>query len=337
MGRAYFLRILWLGLLIGVAIKAESSDDCPRDPKQLSFEEFKIKFNKHYATTADWDWRRHIFEARVCEINAHNILYEQGKVSFTMGVNNFTDWTSEELKALSGLRPNTPSFLSAIDNTDVTFVPDPETRIVPALDWRIRGAVTPVKSDFGCAQYNQAPIAAIEALYYARTGKLESLSAQQVLDCYQFGCRDGTPYSVYDYAQFNGLLLEKDYPPYTGVRELCRINPLKNSTFMIRGRGYVGHATANVLKALIEKGPLSVTVTSDFVTNYKGGIIPNTETCSNVKTSHQATIVGYGSENNVAYYVLKTSYGKVYGEEGYFRMVQALDVCKFTNIRYPIY
>lgn len=337
MGRAYFLRILWLGLLIGVATKVESADDCPSDPDQLSFKAFQIKFDRHYASTADWDFRWHIFEARVCEINAHNILYKQGKVSFTMGVNNFTDWTDEELKVLDGFRPNRPSFRSAIDNTDVTYVPDPETRIVPALDWRIRGAVTPVKSDFGCAQYNQAPIAAIEALYYARTGKLESLSAQQVLDCYWYGCGDGTPYSVYDYAQFHGLLLEKDYPPYTGVRELCRVDPLKNSTFMIRGRGYVGHSNEYVLKALIEKGPLSVTVTSDFVTNYKGGIIGNGEYCYNVKTSHQATIVGFGTENSVGYYVLKTSYGKLYGEEGYFRIVQALDACKFTNIRYPIY
>lgn len=45
-----------------------------------------------------------IFKEKLAEIDAHNELYKEGKVSFTEGINQFTDHTPQELtKMFTGI------------------------------------------------------------------------------------------------------------------------------------------------------------------------------------------------------------------------------------------
>lgn len=45
-----------------------------------------------------------IYLKNVKIINDHNKLYDQKKVTFAKGINQFTDWTPEEFSRLNGAR-----------------------------------------------------------------------------------------------------------------------------------------------------------------------------------------------------------------------------------------
>ncbi|XP_040612164.1 protein CTLA-2-beta [Mesocricetus auratus] len=67
-----------------------------RDPSlDAEWEEWKRKFEKTYSQDEE-GYRRALWEANKKKIDEHNAEYEQGKVSYSMGLNQFSDMTNEE-------------------------------------------------------------------------------------------------------------------------------------------------------------------------------------------------------------------------------------------------
>ncbi len=78
-------------------------------------------------------------------INNHNEEFAAGKWTYTAGINQFADLTEEEFTNMYLSRPLNGN-LSAVEANTI-YMP---TKDVPNdIDWRLRGAVTPVKSELG--------------------------------------------------------------------------------------------------------------------------------------------------------------------------------------------
>jgi len=186
------------------------------------------------------------------------------------------------------------------------------------------------------------------------------LSTQQVVDCspYSQGCDGGFPYLIAGkWGQDYGFVDEICYP-YEGHNNVCRDPGLKHEmkdhdgvkfyskddcanryyTAMYRYvGGYYGNCDEEAMKAeLFRHGPMAVgfMVLDDF-RYYKSGIYRHTGIRSNVnklakgfeETNHAVLIVGYGhcDKHNLDYWIVKNSWGDMWGEQGYFRIVRGED------------
>jgi len=62
-----------------------------------------------------------------------------GKTGFTKGINKFSDWTEQEYRMMLGYRPD-------LFHGKKVFTVLPEDSNAASVDWRTKGAVTPVKN-----------------------------------------------------------------------------------------------------------------------------------------------------------------------------------------------
>ena len=70
-------------------------------------------------------------------------------------------------------------------------------------------------------------------------------------------------------------------------------------------------------------GPISVAIQADqeVFRDYVNGIISDKECGNNL--DHGVLIVGYGTENNTKYWIVKNSWGEDWGENGYVRILRS--------------
>jgi cathepsin L len=59
--------------------------------------EFKTKFQKSYADAEEESYRRGLFVTNLRMIEDHNEKYENGLVTYKMGVNQFADYAKDEM------------------------------------------------------------------------------------------------------------------------------------------------------------------------------------------------------------------------------------------------
>lgn len=162
---------------------------------------------RSYSSRAELLYRRSVYAANVATIDAHNARNE----SWTMGVNKFSDLTGAEFKAgyTGGYKPAPPSVRGP------TWEPDAAVDAPVSVDWRTRGAVTPVKDQGGCGScWAFSATGAVEGAYFVASKTLTDLSEQQIVSCDSSnGCGGGSMQSAFQWVIRNkGQCSEKEYP-----------------------------------------------------------------------------------------------------------------------------
>ena len=78
---------------------------------------------------------------------------------------------------------------------------------------------------------------------------------------------------------------------------------------------------------LYETGPLAIALNATPLQLYMGGIfdVPSW-LCGSSGINHAVTLVGYGTDSK-DYWIVKNSWGKNWGESGYFRVYRGTGVC----------
>jgi len=79
-------------------------------------------------------------------------------------------------------------------------------------------------------------------------------------------------------------------------------------------------------------GPLAIAVFASNWPFYTGGIMTSTSICpkenpNSPSLNHGVAIVGYGAEGGVNYWIVRNSWGKTWGEQGYCRIARGSDFC----------
>lgn len=221
------------------------------------------------------------------------------------------------------------------------------------VDWRQNGSVTEVQSQgSSChSSYAFATTGALEAQYQRQTGELLKFSEQNLLDCSSAaytkrynnsGCSGG---SVSESLKFvldnNGIDTEQSYPYQGSDRNstTCQMNAVKTN-FTIKSIERTTPGLEWLLQtAIATVGPVTVHFDASLESFqfYSSGIYYDFA-CNKTNGNHYGLAIGYGTENKLGYYIVKNSFGKSWGEQGYVKMArfQSNNCGIATNAIYPL-
>ena len=114
-------------------------------------------------------------------ISDHNSEYENGEHDYNLGENELADLTPDEIKQrMNGL------MMSSADTSDgEVMVTEAELKkLNKTVDWRQKGYVTEVKNQAHCGScWAFSATGSMEGAHFKATGKLVSLSEQNLVDC----------------------------------------------------------------------------------------------------------------------------------------------------------
>jgi cathepsin F len=303
-----------------------STHDPTKEAEKL-FEEFESHFARTYQSFEERAKRKLIFLENLAQIAILQAAEPPDGATFSH-LTPFADRTQEEFSRLNGLTGAESPPSSANAETDFSGADLPKD-----WDWREHGAVNPVKNQGdecgSCWAFSTA--ANLEGAYFVKTGKLVSLSEQELLDCSarNGGCQGGLPaWAMAEMAaNQTGLQLESSYPYTTGDRfnETCQAKKSQEKVF-INGYLNISSNDTQIAEALVKYGPLSTGMDAIGTQFYKSGVISGW-LCKQ-QLNHAVTMVGYGKNwYGTDYWTIKNSYGATWGEEGYFRIKRGANTC----------
>lgn len=287
------------------------------------FDEFNMwcqKFEKVYDSFRERFHRFEIWLENIIKIKSHNANPIH---TYRFGPNQFTDLTSEEFKLLISKKYKNKT------NIDPICKPMTSTKhdLPLEVDWRTMNAVTPVKDQGQCGScWAFSTTGALEGVCSINNKMLYSLSEQNLVDCSNEygneGCNGGIMENAFTYIiQKGGLCNESSYA-YTGKDGLC-MSENCNKYCPITECFMVTPNNELMLQEAVSKQPVSVAIEADqsIFQFYQSGVITDsTDKKCGTTLDHGVLIVGYGTENNLDYWLVKNSWGTTWGDIGYVKV-----------------
>lgn len=209
------------------------------------------------------------------------------------------------------------------------------------FDWRTHGTVTAVENQGTCGGcYCFSAVHNLEHWYKKKTDSLQKLSIQECLDCTKQkikdadGCDGGLMEDLFNLA--TRWPLQKDNKdPFKMRNDYCPlltpVHGIKVRHFKVMSDQYNSPIEDELAHNLIKYGPIPVGVDSksmNFELYHKG--ILKARHCGK-EIDHAVTVVGYGIEHDTRYWIIKNSWGKKWGENGYFRLERDTNACGINS------
>ncbi|KAM9368342.1 cathepsin S [Phaethornis superciliosus] len=283
---------------------------------------WKKTYGKEYPQEVEEGERRATWEENLRLVTLHNLEKSLGLHSYELGMNHLADMTSREVSALlTGLQVAPQKKLSSPSRRHG------RDQLPEQMDWRDQGCVTPVKNQGSCGScWAFSAVGALEAQVKLKTGKLVSLSPQNLVDCSTTygnqGCSGGFMTNAFQYIIDNqGIDSEESYP-YTAQNGTCEYNSSARAATCSR---YVElpFADEEALKeAVATVGPISVAIDATQPTFflYRSGVYDDPRCSQDV--NHGVLVIGYGTQEDKDFWLVKNSWGVQFGDGGYIRMAR---------------
>ena len=187
-----------------------------------------------------------------------------------------------------------------------------------SFDWRETNIIGNAISQ-GLVSWLDPFAGMLESLYAIGKGNYVYFSKQMLLDCIpQTSDFIGDQIAnALNWVIRNGIVKDSEYP-YKGVKGTCKSTKyidMKVTKYIKLGP----NANEEEMKQLLyENGPFIVLLNSKSLLTYSKGILYLDETkCPSSGINEAFILVGYGSSAGKDYWIVKSSFGKGWGEKGY--------------------
>lgn len=309
---------------------AVTPDLVAEDPGAL-FDLWLARYDKDYSRDAkERSKRLGVFQQNAALIAQHNA---DPTSTFTMALNEFADLTWTEFASMRlGFNQSLAGpkhFAGPFRYAHVA-----EESLPNEIDWRGRGVVTPVKNQGMCGScWSFSATGAIEGINAIRTGKLISVSEQQLVSCDRdkdLGCGGGLMDNAFEYVVKNGGIdTEADYGYWSFGLPCQRRREHDRPAVHIDGYEDVPPNDVAALQKAIAHQPVSVAICASAALQfYSSGVVTDKACCQDL--NHGVLAVGYvdgpGEEKTNAdaasHWIVKNSWGSGWGESGYFRLTK---------------
>ncbi|KAJ3436217.1 hypothetical protein M0812_18274 [Anaeramoeba flamelloides] len=317
----------------------------PHHVSKSRFDKFTSLFTKNYGSEQERKERQQIFNDNYKKIQLHNHQH----TDYKMKINHFADLTFNEFKQYYTLPEKTlPTEQEKIDLKIEEWKPNKfkNYELPDSFDWRDYGAVSNIKDQAVCGScWAFSVIGALEGQLSLSKGKLTELSEQNVIDCTwdakvpSYGCDGSDQWKGYEaLMELGGVMSEEDYP-YLAVTGYCGFDTSKKQ-LSIESYKFIPKTEEDVMQALYELGPLSVSYDVAESNVYYGGGYYYEPKCSTTDLDHAVLMIGWGNYNNdpsKPYWLIKNSWSTHWGDEGYMYISRKDNNCGFcTDATSPV-
>jgi len=325
-------------ILVGLAAATAFSITSGNVDTAFKFNEFRVKFNKNYQTTAEYDAAFHNFK----QTSARLADYEKRGVK-GMGITKFADMSPEEFRR-THLMPKgsfNPDRLAKLVQNGPKMPP----RAPPKkINWVTKGATTPVKDQESCGSCWAFSVTEnFESMWFLSGRDIPTLAPQQLVDCdpQSYGCRGGWTYWAFEYLMSpatGGQEGEVSYP-YTatgqGQDTNCKFNAsaviatLTNFTFAVpqcaqspcHDNDAALQQAVSVAGGKVTAAPFSICVNAAIWSDWTGPQPLTASECpGNLEDiDHCVQLVGYDLTNATmgGYWIARNSWNTNWGQQGF--------------------
>jgi C1A family cysteine protease len=260
------------------------------------------------------------------------------------GITKFSDMFQDEFAKTSlGYKPS-----KEIANATVLNLEELLSDAPTSVDWRTKGAVSPVKDQNACGScWAFSATEEIESQMFMKSGKLPILSTQQLVACdmVDLGCDGGNTENAYAYVKkAGGLDTARDYPDTSSSsgdtgrckwdkKEVAKITGFTYATKPCND-GPCKHQDEDALAAaLVAKGPISICVNagSDAWQSYQKGVFSKKCSADASLIDHCVQLVGFDKSGPTPYWIVRNSWNTDWGMDGYMHLAMGHNLCGIAN------
>jgi len=189
--------------------------------------------------------------------------------------------------------------------------------------------VSEVKNQGQCGScWSFSTTGAVEGAWAVAGNPFVSLSEEELVQCdtaSDQGCNGGLMDNAYQWIIENGGLAGEDIYPYVsgnGTTGVCKKPKLKVKLAHISDYCDLTPGSEKDLEKAVNQQPVAVAIEADqpAFQMYSGGVLP-VKKCGKA-LDHGVLLVGYGHDVKLKmdYWIVKNSWGGLWGESGYIRL-----------------